>query len=120
MIIAVPTMGVVEVAVDQVVDVIAVRNCRMTAVGGVHVRGGVAMAGVVRRAAGRVRWVDRDRAFVDMVVVHHMQMPVVQIVDVAAVLDGEMAAVDTMNMVVGGVRAVGRHKRSPLAGEPMG
>ena len=44
MIIAMPAMDMVEVAVDQVVEVIAVRNRRMAAVGGVHVRGIVAIA----------------------------------------------------------------------------
>ncbi len=116
MIIAMPTMGMVEVAFDQVVDVIAVRHCRMAAVGGVHVRGIVALAYVARRAAGRIRSIDRDRAFVDVVAVHHMQMPVVQVVDVTAVLNGKVAAVAPMNMIVSGVRAVGRHEEpDPLA-----
>ena len=110
MIIAMPVMDMVEVAGDQVVEVIPMRNRRMAAIGSVHVRGSVAIACVVRRAGGRVRWIDRDRAFVDMVAVHHMQMPVVQVIDVAAVLDSKMTTVDTMNMVVGGVRAVGRHE----------
>ena len=73
---------------------------------------------MVRRAAGRVRSVDRDHAFVDVVAVHHMQMPVVQVVDVAAVLDGKMAAIDTMNMIMSGVRAVGRHEEEILSLEP--
>jgi hypothetical protein len=111
-IVAVPAVGVMEMTVDQVVRVIAVGDRRVTAALGVDMAGGVSGARMSRRAAGRVRRVDRDRAFIDVVAVHHVQMTVVEVVDVAAVLDGEVPAVGTVNMAVAGVRGV-RHRKLP-------
>lgn len=108
MIVAVPAMGVVKMTGDQIVGVVAMRDRRMTAARGVSMVSGVSTASMIRRAAGWVRRVDRDRAFIDMVAVHHVQVSVVEVVDMAAVLDGEMPAVGTVNMAVAGVRGV-RH-----------
>lgn len=58
MVIAVVTVRVVQVTVDQVVDVIAVRHGRVTAVGAMGVRAIVAGAGVVGCAGRRVGVVD--------------------------------------------------------------
>jgi hypothetical protein len=41
-----------------------------------------------------------------------VQMPVVEVVDVAAVLDREMPAVGTVNMAMIGVRGMRRHGSS--------
>jgi hypothetical protein len=101
-----------EVAIDQVVGVIAMRNRGVAAAGAVYVTGRVAVTCVGRRATGRVGRVDRDRAFVDMIAVHHVQMPVVEVVDVAAVLDREMPAVGTVDMAMIGVREMRRHGSS--------
>jgi len=61
------------------------------------------------------RWigrVDGDRAFVDMIAVDHVQIPVVEVVDVATMLDGGVAASGTVNMIVGDVRGTRRHGKS--------
>ena len=63
-----PVVRVVQVAVDEVVDVIAMRDCLVTAVGTVHVRGVVARAGVIRGAVGGAGAADVDRMLVDVVV----------------------------------------------------
>lgn len=100
MIVAVAAMGMVEMPIDEVVGVIAMRNRGMAATGRVGVAGRVPLARVVRGTPGRVRRIDRDRALVDVVAAHHVQVAVVDIVDVTAVLDGEMAAVSTVLVVV--------------------
>jgi len=114
MIVAMPVVGMVEMTVDQVVRVIAMRDRRVTAAGGVYMADGVSIARMIRRAAGWIRRVDCDRAFIDVVAVHHVQMTIVEVVDVAAVLDGEMPAVGTVNMAVAGVRGM-RHEKAPIS-----
>jgi hypothetical protein len=106
-VVAVTIVRVVEMALDQVVGVIAMRHRRMAAVDAVDVTGGMAGAAMVRRALGRVGRVDRDRVLIDVIAVDVMQVPIVQIVDVAGVLDRGMAAVGTVNMVMGLVDGVG-------------
>jgi hypothetical protein len=86
-VVAVAVVRVVEVALDQVVDVIAVRHAGVSAAGAVNVVGGVAGAAVVRRALRRVGRVDGDRVLVDVIAVDVVQVSIVEIVDVAGVLD---------------------------------
>jgi hypothetical protein len=107
-VVAVAVVRVVEMAVDQVIGVIAVRHAGMAAAGAMDVTGGVAGAPVVGRALGRIGRVDRDRAFVDVIAVDLVQVAVVQVVDVAGVLDREVAAVGAVNMIMGCVNGV-RH-----------
>jgi hypothetical protein len=107
-----PAVSVVEMAVDQVVDMIAMRDGRMATGRCVHVVRGVAGACVVRRAAGGVRSVDRDGAFVDVIAVHHVEVTIMEIVDMATVLNREMAAVGAVLVVVGCVGVVGCHEKS--------
>lgn len=106
---------VVEVALDQVITVIAVRHARMSAAGAVDMIGGVAGAAVVRRALRRVGRVDRDRVLVDVIAVDAVQVSIVEIVDVAGVLDREVAAVGAVNVIVAWVDRVG-HEISCWAG----
>jgi len=52
---------------------------------------------------GAIRWItrtDRDHVLVHVVTVDIMQMPIVQIVDVVAVLDGCMSAILSVLMTV--------------------
>jgi hypothetical protein len=116
-IIAVPAVRVVEMTVDQMIDVIAMGNRGVAAAGGVHVVGWMAVARVLWRALGRVGRIDGDHAFVDVVAVDHVQMPIVEVIDVAAVLDGEMPAAGAVNMVVGGVGGMRRHGKSYRIGD---
>lgn len=50
MVVAVAIVAAMQVSLDDVVDVIAVRHRRMPAAGAVHVRGVVAVARVTARA----------------------------------------------------------------------
>jgi hypothetical protein len=116
MIITVAPVGMVEVPVDEIVCVITVRDAGMATAGGVEVAGRVALARMARRAAGGVRRIDSDRALINVVAVHHVEMAVVEIVDVAAVLHREVAAVGAVGVVVRGVLGVLCHEKSPADG----
>ena len=87
---------VMQTAVDDVVDVIAVRYSFVAATFAVN----VAVAGVNRMAAVRVGFIDAQGMFVVVAVVLMMQVAVVQIIDVAFVFDGSVAAVCAVNVVM--------------------
>ena len=98
MIVAVIAVHVVQVTGDQVIDVVAVRDRRMAAAWTVDVTLRVARALMLRRAHARVRRVHGDRALVDVIAVRVMEMPVVNVVDVAGVANGLMAAGRAVNV----------------------
>jgi hypothetical protein len=94
---------VVQVAHDEEVHVIAVRHAVVTARRTVDVTRRMTRARVRRRALVGVGDRDRNRALVDMTVVVAVQVAVVEVVDVAVVIDRSMStagAVDvTMRLV---------------------
>ena len=100
-------------AIDEVVDVVTVRHRVVPAIRAVNVAVRVAVAPMTRRTRSRVGGVNRDRAFVDVVSVHRVQVAIMEIVDVAIVLDGAVAAVRPMNMRVVGVNLVLAHRGRP-------
>ena len=87
---------VMQTAVDDVVDVIAVRYGFVAATFAVN----VAVAGINRMAAVRVGFIDAQCMLVVVAVVLMVQVAVVQIIDVAFVLDGSVAAVCAVNVVM--------------------
>ena len=87
---------VMQTAVDDVVDVITVRYGFVAATFTVN----VAVAGVNRMAAVRVGFIDAQGVLVVVAVVFMVQMTVVQIIDVAFVFDGSVAAVCAVNVVM--------------------
>ena len=116
-IVAVVAVGVMQMPIDEVADVIAVRNRRVTTVGSVYVVGVMAIAFVGATAIG-VRVGDFDGMLVVVIFVRAVQVPVVQIADVIAVLDGDVAAVRTMLMIVVFVDSV-CHFQSPPEGSVL-
>src|SRR5262249_45948306 len=96
-------MGVMQVAVDQVVDVIAVGDGGMAAVGAVLVCFVVAGAGVLRSAVGGIGFVDGESMLLNLVPFDVVQMAVVQVIDVAVV---DNAGVATTWAVLVGVSLV--------------
>lgn len=106
MIVAVIAVRVVQVSVDQVVDVIAVGNRFVAAAGSVLMLVLVLGGGVPCCAAVRVFVIDRDPVLIDVTLVRMVQMPVVEIVGVTVVADGEMTAVRPVFVVVAGVHGV--------------
>ena len=96
MVVAVVSVLVMQAAVDDVVDVIAVRYGFMAATFAVN----VAVAGVNRMATVRIGFIDAQGVLVVVAVVFMVQVAVVQIIDVAFVLDGSVAAVCAVNVVM--------------------
>ena len=90
-VVAVITVRMMQMTVDQVVDVITVRYRGVSAVRAVHVPGIVPLA-VVRRAARGVDIGDLDNMFVVVIVMGAVQMPVMQIAGVVAVFDRNVTA----------------------------
>lgn len=94
---------VVQVAVDQVVDVVTVRDGFVAATGAMDVAGLVAAAFVLGRAAVGVGGRDRDHVLVDVVAMRMVQVAVVQVVDMTVMPDGRVAAAGAMGVVMVGV-----------------
>ncbi len=91
-IVAVVAMLVMQVAGYDVVDVVSVRNCLVAAVGAVAVSLLVRAAGMLGRAIARIPVRHADPMFIDVVTLNVMQMTVVQIIGMAIVPDGRVAA----------------------------
>ena len=91
-------MRVMKTAVDQVVDVIAVRYLLVPTAGAVDVAR--LMAAATRRALVGIVSTDLDLVFVDVIAMRMMQMAIVQIVYVVAVLDCGVSAARAMLMVM--------------------
>jgi len=79
-VVAVVAVRVVQVAADEVIDVVAVRHRLVPAALAVDVADLVAAAVVRRGTRGRVRGVDRQHVLVDVVAVRVVQVAVVQVV----------------------------------------
>ena len=96
MVVAVISVLVMQTAVDDVVDVIAVRYSFVATTFAVN----VAVAGVNRMAAVRIGFIDAQCMLIVVAVVLMMQVAVVQIINVAFVFDGSVAAVCAVNVVM--------------------
>jgi hypothetical protein len=110
-VVAVVAVGVVQVAIDEVIDVVAVRHRLMAAAGAVTVAVFV-LAALVGNTAARVGRVDRQGVLLDAVGGDVMQVAIVQVIDVAVVLDRRVTAVRAMLVVVVGVLVA--HFRAPF------
>jgi len=86
----------VQVTVDQIIDVIAVRNRLVTATGPVDVARLVAGAAVFGRAAVRIALRNLDHMLIDMIAVGMVQVAVMQVIDVVTMADGGVAATGPM------------------------
>jgi hypothetical protein len=108
-VVAVITVGVVEVIVDEVVDVIAVRHRRVAAPLAVSVLGVVVADVVPGSAAVRMCVVDCDYVFVDMALVRVVEMSVMQIVDMVVVCHRNVPAAWSVLMRMVGMDLVVAH-----------
>jgi hypothetical protein len=104
-IVAVVVVLMMQVTVDEVVRVVAVRDRFVSAGRTVLVIRGV-LGRVVGRAGGGVLRVDRECVVVDVVTVHVVQVAIVEVVGVAIVLDGGVATVRPVDVCVVTVRLV--------------
>jgi len=107
-------MRMVEMPVDEVVDMIPVRNGFVPAAGAMHMVCVVRPAGVVSGAPRRIGFIHVDLVLIDVVLVGVMKVAVVEVVDVIAVLHGRVATIGPMLMAMLGVRFTGHDKASPL------
>ena len=93
-------MRVVEVAVNKVVNVIAMRHRLVSAARSVNMTRLVARTCVLRGADIGILFRDLDHMLVNVIAVHVMQVTVVQIIDMIGMLHGRMTAPRTMLVVV--------------------
>jgi hypothetical protein len=91
-IVAMAVMRVVQMAVDEVINMVAVRHALVTAAWAVHVATVMPFARVIGRARRRIPAAAFQDVLVDMITVHMMQVTVVQIVGVAVVLESRVTA----------------------------
>ena len=100
-VVAVALVRMVQMAIHQVIDVIAVRHGWVTATGSVYVIGAVAAAGV---PAGATVWIgcgDVDAVFFDVACGGLvMKVAIMQIIHMVSVLDGRVSTSWTVDMVV--------------------
>ncbi len=92
MVVTVAAVRMMEVAVHQVVHVVAVRNLRMAAFRAVNMRVRVRAAVVLRRAGSGVARRDTQDVLIDVIAMNVVQVAIVEIIRVAVVSDGDMAA----------------------------
>jgi len=103
---------VMQMSIDDIVDMVAVRNCLMSTLSAVGMARVVSGARMGRRAASRIRLARGENVLVDMSLVEMMQVPVVKIILVAIVFDGLVPAVGPVLMIVSVVYRVIRFHRS--------
>lgn len=99
-IVAVSLVGMMEVTVHQIVDVVAVGHGLVPTARAMDVGGVVPLACVAVRASGRVGVVHLDPVLVVVAVVRMVQVPIVQVVHVALVPDRDVPAALAMLVVV--------------------
>lgn len=107
--VAVAVVLVVEVAIDQVVNVVAMGDRFVAAVRPVNVGGVMAGAGVTTGAVGRIGSRDFQDVLIVVAFVGGMEVAIVEVIHVVLVRDGRVAASRTVNVIVIFVNVVG-HK----------
>jgi hypothetical protein len=115
-VVAVIAVRMMQVPVDEIVDVVAVRHRLVPAAGAVLVARLMPLAPVLGRAAVGVLGRDLDDVLVDVVAVRMVQVSVVQVVDVIAVADGGVPAAWAMLVgMIGVMRLRARCHAAPLS-----
>ena len=133
MVVAVAVVGVVKVAFDQVVDMVAVGNRRMAAVGAVFVAGIVASAMMSRSATIWIFSSYGQTVLFNLAAFLMVQMTIMQVIDMAFMDDAGVTTGRTVFMVVifagvshfitsdqvkSGKEAAGLDTRAILTGKP--
>lgn len=95
MVVAVTVVGPVKPPIDQIVNVIAVRNGLVSAAATVRM-GGITVGGL--GVFARVLLIDRDHVLVHVRLVRVVQMAVVEVVDVIVVANRGVAAIPSVLM----------------------
>ena len=100
MVIAMIVMRIMQMSVDQIINMVAMRYCLMPTVRPMHMLGWMSGALMSGCAALRIGRCYANHMFIDMAFMRMMQMAVVQIIDVAIVHDPGVAALRPMRMIV--------------------
>jgi len=98
-------VDVVQAAIHQVVDMVAMGNGFVAAIGTMDVIGRMAAALAVGALVG-VGGTDGEDVLVHVIAMHVVQVAIVEIVDVPVMLDGGVPAIRPMLMTVIGVMLV--------------
>lgn len=108
MVVAVAIVGVVKVAFDQVIDMIAMGNRRMAAVGAMFVAGIVASAKMIRGATVWIFSSYGKTVLFDLAAFLVVQMTIMKVIDMAFMDNGGVSTGGTVFMLVifAGVRHV--------------
>jgi hypothetical protein len=114
-IVAVVAVRMMQVSSDEVVDVVSVRHGFVAAAGAMLVGGIVGATSMGRRARRWVRCTNSERVLVDSVALRVVQVAVVEVVGVAVMLHGLVAAAGAVLVRVIRVSLVIGHERSPLS-----
>lgn len=97
-IVAMSAVRMVKMTSDQEIDVVAVRDRFVTAAGPVLVLALMAPTIVIGRASLWIPAPDLDHVFVDVAVMGMMQVAIMQVVDMIAMPEGDMATIGAMGM----------------------
>jgi len=117
-IVTVIPVRMVQVVLDKVIHVIPMRHPLVATRRAVHVSLLMMPAVVLGGAARWMLGADLERVFVDVIAVHVMEVPVVQVIDVVSVLDGDMSASWSVGMAVSFMHLAGLlTHRTPLLSE---
>jgi hypothetical protein len=108
-------MRMMQPALDEIVGVIAVWHCGMAAIRAMNMAGFVTLVAIFGSAAVRVSITDFDNMLVNAIAARMMQMAVMKIINVIAMLDGDVSTAWTMTMRVfgGGEMAMRAHEKLP-------
>lgn len=108
-IVAVVAVGVVQVAIHKVVNVVAMGDSLMAAAGAMDVAGSMSRAAVVRRALVGIGRRDLDDMLVHMVTVGMVEVAVMDIIHMVAVGNSSVTTVGTVGVVMVGVDSAVGH-----------
>jgi hypothetical protein len=114
-IVAVVAVRVMEMTLDEIIDVIAMRNHLVAAPRAVTMAGIVPAAAVLGRAGIGIGPAHRNDVLVNVVAVHVMEVPIMQVVDMAIMADRCVAAVGAVLVRMVGMLLVAttRHSLTP-------
>lgn len=109
--IAVVAVRMMQMPVHKIIDMVAMRNRGMSAIGAVPMALVVSAAGMRRRALCGIRRTDCQSVFFDNRSIHMMEVAIVQIIDVPFVNDSRVSTAGTMLM--GMICVLMCHAQSP-------
>ena len=113
MIVAVITMGMVQMTIHQIINMIAVRHSFMAAIRPMLMLGSMCAAIVLGRALIWIGLGNRQYVFINMVTMNMMQMTVMNIIHMAVMFYGGMPTTCLVFVIMVRVFITTRHNDSP-------